>query len=50
MLPRLDIKHLAVLVSVAETGSVTAASARLGLTQSAVSHRLREAERRLGKL
>jgi LysR family transcriptional regulator, regulator for metE and metH len=48
MIPRLDMKHLTVLVALAETGSVTATAARLALTQSAVSHRLREAERRLG--
>lgn len=48
MVPRLDIKHLAVMLAVCETGSVTRAGARLGLTQSAVTHRIREAERRLG--
>ena len=48
MMPRLEIKHLAVLSGLSDTGSVTATAARLGLTQSAVSHRLREAERRLG--
>ncbi len=48
MVPRLDIKHLTVLAALATTGSVTAAAAQLGVTQSAVSHRLREAERRLG--
>jgi LysR family transcriptional regulator for metE and metH len=42
------MKHLTVLVALAETGGVTAAARRLGLTQSAVSHRLREAERRVG--
>jgi LysR family transcriptional regulator for metE and metH len=48
MLPRLGLHHLAVLVALRETGTTTTAAARLGLTQSAVSHRLREAERRLG--
>ena len=48
MLPRLEIRHLAVLSGLSDTGSVTATAARLGVTQSAVSHRLREAERRLG--
>ena len=48
MVPRLDIKHLTVLAAIAETGSVTATANRLGITQSAVSHRIREAERRLG--
>jgi LysR family transcriptional regulator, regulator for metE and metH len=46
--PRLEIKHLIVLCGLSDTGSVTATAARLGLTQSAVSHRLREAERRIG--
>jgi LysR family transcriptional regulator for metE and metH len=36
------------LQAIAETGSVTRAATQLGLTQSAVSHRIREAERRLG--
>ena len=48
MVPRLGLNHLSVLVALAETGGATAAAARLGLTQSAVTHRLREAERRVG--
>ena len=48
MIPRLGMNHLTVLVALAETGGVTAAARRLGLTQSAISHRLREAERRVG--
>jgi len=48
MNPRLGTHHLTLLVALAETGSVVAAGARLGITQSATSHRLREAERRLG--
>lgn len=48
MTPKLDIKHLLVLQGLSDTGSVTETAARLGLTQSAVSHRLREAERRIG--
>lgn len=48
MVPRLTLNHLTVLSALAETGSVTVSAGRLGLTQSAVSHRLREAERRAG--
>lgn len=48
MIPRLTLNHLTVLTALAETGSVTATAGRLGITQSAVSHRLREAERRAG--
>ena len=48
MVPRLGLHHLSVLVALAETGGATAAAARLALTQSAVTHRLREAERRVG--
>jgi len=47
MIPRLTLNHLTVLSAVKEAGSVTAAAGRLGITQSAVSHRLREAERRV---
>lgn len=47
MSTRLDIRHLAMLRTIAETGSVTRAADRLGVTQSALTHRLREAERRL---
>jgi LysR family transcriptional regulator for metE and metH len=36
------------LQAMARTGSVTRAAALLGLTQSALSHQIREAERRLG--
>lgn len=48
MLPRLEIRHLAMLVAVAEAPSMAVAAELLGLTQSALSHRLQEAERRLG--
>lgn len=50
MIPRLGMHHLALLVALAQTGGVAAAAARLGITQSAASHRLREAERRLGAM
>jgi len=47
MQPRLEMRHLAMLVAVADAPSMAHAAAVLGLTQSALSHRLREAERRL---
>lgn len=47
MHPRLGTNHLSLLIALAEAGSVAAAGTRLGITQSAASHRLREAERRL---
>lgn len=43
----LDVHHLRALVAVADTGGFTAAAARLGTTQSAVSRVVAEAERRL---
>ncbi|MGW4383186.1 LysR family transcriptional regulator [Kitasatospora sp. NPDC004531] len=41
-------QELRVLVAVADCGGFTAAAARLGLTQSAVSHAVRGCERKLG--
>lgn len=48
MLPRLGTNHLALIAMLSETRAVGDAARRLGLTQSAASHRLREAERRVG--
>jgi len=45
---RLDVRHLAMLRTIADLGNVTRAAEQLGVTQSALTHRLREAERRLG--
>src|SRR5260221_10039865 len=41
-------QDLRLLLAVAETGSFTAAAGKLGLTQSAVSHAVRNAERQIG--
>lgn len=44
----LEVRHLLLVQSVAETGSLTKASAQLNLTQSALSHQLLDLEERLG--
>ncbi len=44
----LDSRHLRLIAAVAATESVTRAADRLNVTQSAVSHQLRELEDRLG--
>lgn len=44
----IDVRHLRTLRVIAETGSLTAAAVRLHLTQSALSHQIKEIEARLG--
>ncbi len=45
--PLLDLRHLQMIRAIAEHGRVTDAADALGITPSALSHRIREAERRL---
>jgi LysR family transcriptional regulator for metE and metH len=46
--PILEVRHLSLVHEIASTGSVTRAAERLHLTQSALSHQLRDIESRLG--
>ena len=45
--PLLELRHLQMILAISERGRVVDAAAQLGLTPSALSHRIREAERRL---
>lgn len=45
--PALDFRHLKMIRAIAEHGRVTDAAEALGVTPSALSHRIKEAERRL---
>lgn len=47
MKPLLELRHLQLIQALIETGRITDAAEKLGVTPSALSHRLREAERRL---
>ncbi|GAA0692419.1 transcriptional regulator MetR [Marinobacterium maritimum] len=47
MSARISTRHLQMVLSIATTGSVSEAANQIGLSQSALSHRIREAERLL---
>jgi LysR family transcriptional regulator for metE and metH len=48
MQPRLEVRHLRLVTEIAAHRSMTRAAQRLHLTQSALSHQLRDAEEKLG--
>ncbi len=45
---KIEWRHYRILLAIQESGSLTAAGKAVGLTQSAASHQVKEAERRLG--
>ncbi len=47
-MPRLELRHLSLLTALSESASFADAATRLNVTPSALTHRLKEAERRLG--
>ncbi|WP_449397753.1 LysR family transcriptional regulator [Chryseobacterium wanjuense] len=44
----MEIRHLKLIKAIVEEGGITKASDKLHLTQSALSHQLKEAEQKLG--
>lgn len=46
-MPRIGMRHLQMMQMITQTGNVSDAATILGITQSALSHRIREAERLL---
>jgi LysR family transcriptional regulator, regulator for metE and metH len=46
--PQLDLRHLRLVAAMAESGGQTRAARKLNVTQSALSHQLRELESRIG--
>jgi LysR family transcriptional regulator, regulator for metE and metH len=44
----LEIRHVRLVAGIADAGTMTAAADRLCLTQSALSHQVRDIERRVG--
>ena len=48
MMTSLEVRHLRMVAAVADSGSVTRAASDVHLTQSAISHQLRDIEERLG--
>ena len=45
---KIELKHLRTLIAIQETGSLVEAAQRVHLTQSALSHQLKELEERMG--
>ena len=48
-MPRLELRHYRAILALRDHRTTIAVAAHLGLTQSAISHQLAEAERRLGR-